>query len=200
MNELAPRWRAELGWGVLASLVFALPSLAGQLLLGRALGRAQELAALLSLGSASSGHLVLRPLDALVGGGLRLVLMAALAGLLLRVLLGAEIPFRGTLACLCRAARVLAWAPLLAALLVGGAAWVWLERPAWAQDIGLWELAYPCMKAWLGLQGLLWTWALLRFGALLAREHGVRWREAQFVALAPIWAVLAVSLIEGALP
>lgn len=200
MNELSLRWRAEFGWGILASFIFAVPSLTGQLVLGRALGRVQEMAALLSLGSASGEHLLFQPLDMFVGGGVRLVVLAAFTGLLLRVMMGVALPFQGTLAALSRAARVLAWAPLPAALLAGGAAWVWFQKPSWAGDPALWELAYPCMKAWVGLQGLLWIWVLLRLGRLLAREHNIGRAEAMFVGLAPAWALVLVALVEGALP
>jgi|GEM_PF-4316643 len=200
MNELAQRWRRELAWGGLASLAFAAPSVAGQVALGRALGRAGELAALLSLGSSSRLHLALQPVDAAVGGVARLLVLAGLVWLLAWVLLGARLPWRGVVASMGRAARVLAWGPVAAAAVGGVAGYVWFASPGWAGEPALWELAYPAMKGWVATQGLLWLWVLARFGRFLAREHGLRLREGVFLGLAPAWALLLMMTVEGWLP
>ncbi|MCO4772314.1 MAG: hypothetical protein KDA24_19930, partial [Deltaproteobacteria bacterium] len=87
----------------------------------------------------------------------------------------------------------------LAGLAAGAGAIVWAVAPDVLSG-PRWELAYGVMRGWLLLQGAVWCWMMLRLGPLLAREHGVRGREAAFVALAPGWALLAVMLLDGALP
>ena len=191
---LAPRWRRELVIAVGCGALFALPGVLGQHALARALGRAQDLAALVSLGSSSALHLWLQPVDAVVSAGARVVILGLLVHALLLVLVGRR-DWRGTLACLANASRVLAWAPLAA---VGIGLWAWL---VWRGDgaPGVQMLAYVAMKGWLGAQGALWLWTLARFSGRLRAEHGLGRAPAWFLGWAPAWALLATALVEAAL-
>jgi hypothetical protein len=200
VNELAPRWRRELAWGSVAAALAAAPSFVGQIALGRALGKAGELAALLSLGSTSRLHLALQPLDAWLGGAARLVMLAAAVWLLAWVLLGAPSSLRGVVAATARAARVLAWAPAAACLIGGAAAYVWWEQPPWAGEPPLWELAYGAMAGWLVVQATLWLWVLGRLGRLLRAELGLGAGEAALLGWAPAWALGLVGCLEALLP
>ena len=199
MTDLASRWRRELTWGVLASVAFALPALVGQHVTARLLGRTQDLAELLALASASSAHLWLLPIDALVSGAIRLAILAGGAHILLRVLTGEALPWRGTAAALGRAARSLVAWPVLVLLVGVGVAWFATSRPE-ALDAPRWLQAYAGMKIWLITQGGVWLWVFIRFGALLAEEHGLRRAEAMLVGTAPGWALLLTAVLEAAVP
>lgn len=196
--SLAAGWRREVLLGWLASVWFAVPSLIGQVGLGRMLGKAQDLAALLSLGSASRAHLWLLPADAVVSGALRLAALVALTQLLLLVLVG-RTPWRGTAAVVGRGLRTLGWFP---ALVVGVGTGVFLghTRAGWFADLARHEQLYLAMKAWLGLQGLVWFGACARISDGLAREHRLGTKEAWLVGMAPFWAGLAVVGLDAALP
>ncbi len=199
MIDLASRWRRELTWGVLASVAFALPALVGQHVTARLLGRAQDLAELLALASASSAHLWLLPIDALFSGAMRLAILAGAAHLLLRVLTGEVLPWRGTAAAVGRAARLLVAWPVLVLFVGGGIAWFATSRPE-ALDAPRWVQVYAGMKVWLLTQGGVWLWVCVRFGALLEEEHGLRRAEAMLVGTAPVWALLLTAMLEAAVP
>lgn len=196
--SLAARWRREVLIGWLASVWFAVPGLMGQVALGRVLGKAQDLAALLSLGSASRAHLWLLPVDAVLSGAVRLALWAALTHLLLLALVG-RTPWRGTLAVVGRGMRTLGWFPPLV-VLVGTAVFVGHTRAGWFADLARHEQLYLGMKAWLGLQGLVWLGVCARVSDGLAREHRLGTKEAWLVGMAPFWAGLGITVIDAALP
>lgn len=188
-------WRRELAIATACGAAFALPSLGGQWALARVVGRGGELAAMLNLGSSSSLHMVLQPVDAVLSAGARVAVLGLLCHLVLVVLVGRR-DWRGTVGALANASRVLAWAPL-AALLLGG--WVLLVLRSDAPP-ERWALAYLVGRGWLALQGGLWVWTLARFATRLRREHGLEPAAAWFVGLAPVWALVLTALIEAALP
>lgn len=185
-------WRRDLLLGTAASFVAALPGLVGQVAAGRALGKAQDLASLLALGSSSRWHLALQPLDALMGGALRLLFLAACVHLLAWVLVG-RTRYLETLAGLGRAARLLFVAPLLAALIVG-VGWLAASGRMGAPVAGV-RVAYLGSLAWVGAQALLWLGVLLRWSGELARRHGLRRAEALLLGTAPAWALVLVGLL-----
>ncbi len=191
----AAKWRRELVIAVACGALFALPSLGGQWAIARALGRARELATMLTLGSSSSLHAVLQPVDAVLSAGVRIVLLGLLCQLVLVVLVGRR-DVRGTVGALANASRVLAWAPL-AALLLGGWALLMLRSDAPPER---WALAYLVGRAWLALQGGLWLWTFARFCTRLRAEHRLEPGVAWFVGLAPVWALVVTTLIDAALP
>ncbi len=179
---------------VACGAAFALPSIGGQWVLARAVGRAQELAAMLTLGSSSSLHMVLQPVDAVLSAGLRIAILGLLCHLVLTVLVGAR-DWRGTVGALANASRVLAWAPV-AALLLGAGALLMLR----ADGADRFGLAYGIGRGWLALQAGLWLWTFARFAARLREEHELPGTVAWFVGLAPAWALALTTVLEAALP
>jgi hypothetical protein len=192
--SFASRWRRELAVAVACGAAFALPSIGGQWVLARAVGRARELATMLTLGSSSSLHMVLQPVDAVVSAGARIAILGLLCHLVLVVLVGAR-DWRGTVGALSNASRVLAWAPVVAVALAGCA--FLMLRADGADRFGL---AYSFGRGWLALQAGLWLWTLARFTSRLQSEHELPRAVAWFVGLAPAWALGLTTLIEAALP
>ena len=88
---------------------------------------------------------------------------------------------------------------VLVLLVGGGVAWFATSRPE-ALDAPRWLQVYAGMKIWLFTQGGVWLWVCIRFGALLAKEHGVRRAEAMLVGTAPGWALLLTAVVEAAIP
>jgi len=185
-------WRRELGIATACGTAFALPALAVQGVLAFGTGQGAELLALVQVGSTSRWHLVLQPLDAVASAAARVVVVALLCHLLLVVLVGRR-DWRGSVAVVARASRVLALAPAFALLVV-----------AWG--VGLigevtepLALAHKAMTGWLALQAGLWGWVLLRVPGRLRVEHEVSAAVAWFVGLAPAWALGLTAAIEAAL-
>ena len=129
---------------------------------------------------------------AVASAAARVVVVALLCHLLLVVLVGRR-DWRGSVAVVARASRVLALAPAFALLVV-----------AWG--VGLigevtepLALAHKAMTGWLALQAGLWGWVLLRVPGRLRVEHEVSAAVAWFVGLAPAWALGLTAAIEAAL-
>lgn len=192
--SLSSRWRRELAVAVACGAAFALPSIGGQWVLARTVGRAQELAAMLTLGSPSSLHMVLQPVDAVLSAGARIAILGLLCHLILVVLVGGR-DWRGTVGALANASRVLAWAPVAALLLGAGA--LFMLRADGADRFGL---AHSVGRGWLALQAGLWLWTLARFASRLREEHQLPRAVAWFVGFAPAWALALTILVEAALP